>query len=98
MKQIMVILPLFAVLLLAAVPGFAGDHDGKQNLNTITVEQLAEVPGVGQELAQKIIDARSENGEFVDMDELLDVDGIDNSKLRKLKKHLYLEAASSCNC
>lgn len=98
MKKIMVILPLLTVLLFAAVPGFAGDHDGKQNLNAITVEQLAKVPGVGQELAQKIIDARSENGEFVDMDELLDVEGIDNSTLRKLKQHLYIEAASSCNC
>ena len=98
MKKIMIILPLLAALLFAAIPGFAGDHDGKQNLNTITVEQLADVPGVGQELAEKIIDARSENGEFVDMDELLDVDGMDNSQLRKLKKHLYIEAASSCNC
>jgi len=98
MKHLMVILSLLAVLFFTAVPGFSGDHEGKQNLNTITVEQLAQVPGVGEELAHKIIDARSENGEFVDMDELLDVDGIDNSKLRKLKKHLYIEAASSCNC
>ncbi|MDD2220058.1 MAG: helix-hairpin-helix domain-containing protein [Desulfoplanes sp.] len=98
MKKYIVILALITALFVAATPGFAEDHDGKLNLNAITVEQLANVPGVSQELAQEIIDARTENGEFVDMDELLDVDGIDNSLLRQLKQHLYIEATSGCNC
>jgi competence protein ComEA len=98
MKKCIVILFLITTLLVAAIPGFAEDHDGKLNLNAVTVEQLANVPGVSQELAQKIIDASSENGEFVDMDELLDIEGIDNSLLRQLKQHLYIEATSGCNC
>ena len=49
-------------------------------------------------MAEKIVQLRKENGEFVDMSELLDIDGMDNALLRKLDKHLFIEPASDCNC
>ena len=98
MKRIIIALALVLGLAVAAAPVFAGGNDGKLNLNVATVEQLAEVPGISLELAQAIIDLREENEEFVDMDELLDVDGINANLLRKLNKCLFLEPASSCNC
>lgn len=98
MKGIIIALTMILCLATAALPAFAGDNDGKLNLNIATVEQLAEIPGITPEMAQAIIDLREENEEFVDMEELLDVDGIDPGLLRQLQKHLFLEPASSCNC
>ncbi len=92
------LLTLVLTLSLAAAPAFAGDNSGKLNLNKATVEQLAEIPGLNQDMAEKIIELRDENEEFVDMEELLDVDGMDNTLLRKLDKHLFIEPASDCNC
>ena len=91
---------LAAVLILSTLvcAGYAGD-EGKLNLNKATVEELAKIPGLTKELAQKIIEYRKNNGGgFVDMEELLDVPGIDNKLLRELKKHLFIEDADDCNC
>jgi competence ComEA-like helix-hairpin-helix protein len=73
-------------------------EDGKLNLNAATVEQLSKVPGLNKSLAQKIVEIREKNGEFIDMEELLDIKGIDNRLLRQLKQHLYIEAVEDCNC
>ena len=73
-------------------------EDGKLNLNAATVEELVKVPGLNKGLAQKIVELREKNGEFIDMEELLDIKGIDNRLLRQLKQHLYIEAVDDCNC
>lgn len=89
-----------AVLMLfsALACGVYAGEEGKLNLNAATVEELVKIPGLNQEIAEKIIELRNENGEFIDMEELLDVDGIDNRLLRQLKKHLFIEAVDDCNC
>ena len=76
---------------------FAEDKD-KINLNPATVEDLAKIPGLNQELAKKITDAREENGEFVDMEELLDIEGIDETLLKQFEKYLKIEEQDVCNC
>lgn len=87
------------VLLLSTLAGtMYADEENKINLNTATVEQLVKIPGLNQDLAKKIIQLREENGEFIDMEELLDVDGITNQLLRQLKKHLFIEEVDDCNC
>jgi competence protein ComEA len=74
-------------------------EDAKQiDINKATVEELAKVPGLNMELAKKVVERRKENGEFVDLEELLDIEGIDNTLLRSLKKYLIISAAGSCNC
>lgn len=77
--------------------GFAEDQN-KVNLNSVSVEKLSKVPGLNMDLARKIIDLREENGEFIDMEELLSVPGIDNKLLRQLKKHLFIEPVEDCDC
>lgn len=72
--------------------------DGKLNLNAANREDLLKIDLIDEELADSILEMREENGEFVDMEELLDIDGIDNRLLRKLGKKIYLEPASDCNC
>ena len=46
------------------------------DLNTATLQDLMQVPGLSHELAGEIIAYREEYGEFYDVDELLEIDGI----------------------
>ena len=46
------------------------------DLNTATLQDLMQVPGLSNELAGEIIAYREEYGEFYDVDELLEIDGI----------------------
>lgn len=88
------------VLLFLAVLAGSGiaEEPKKINLNAVTVEELSQVPGLNMDLAQKIVQLRDENGEFIDMEELLSVPGIDNKLLRQLKKHLFIEEGEDCDC
>lgn len=66
----------------AAGPGSAG---GLTNLNTATVDQLDELPGVGPVTAQSIVDWRSDNGPFSRVEDLLEVRGIGEATLGDLR-------------
>ena len=78
--------------------GIYAEDEKKLNLNAATVEELSKIPGLKKDLAEKIIALRNENGEFIDMEELLDVPGINNQLLRQLKKYLFIESVDDCNC
>ena len=55
------------------------------NLNTATVSQLATLPGIGETAAQRIIEYRKTSGAFKDVEQLMDVSGIGEKKLEKLR-------------
>ena len=54
---------------------------GKVNINTAGSRQLMLLPGVGEVLADRIIDERSKNGPFSSPEDLTRVDGIGEKKL-----------------
>lgn len=60
------------------------------HLNSATLEELEELPGVGPVTAQKILDYRAEHGAFQSIDELDAVPGIGPARLAELEKVVQL--------
>lgn len=58
------------------------------NINTATARELKKLDGIGRVTAQAIIDYRTENGEFSSVDELINVKGIGEIKLEKIRDHV----------
>jgi competence protein ComEA len=72
----------------AAPPGGEGDPStvpGPVDLNTATLDELDELPGIGPATAQAIVDHRTSGGPFTSVDELLEVRGIGEAKLADLR-------------
>lgn len=60
------------------------------DVNLVTFEELLKINGIGETLAQRIIDFRFSEGTISNMDLLLKIDGIGESKLAILKQYLYV--------
>ncbi|MFV2177095.1 helix-hairpin-helix domain-containing protein [Actinomadura sp. LOL_016] len=73
-----------------ASPGAPGDGGAPVNLNTATVDQLDELPGVGPVLAGRIIEYRTANGGFRSIDQLQDVNGIGAGRFADLKARVRI--------
>lgn len=60
-------------------------------INSAGAKDLKAIPGIGNELAQRIISYRESNGKFKDLDELEGVEGIGEKKLANIKKSANLD-------
>lgn len=63
---------------------------GKLNLNSASIEQLAGLPGIGEKTAGNIYAYRIRVGKIKSLDELLNIKGIGEKKISKLKDFLTL--------
>lgn len=61
------------------------------DLNTATLSQLEELPGVGPVTAQKILDFRQKSGPLKSVNDLLAVPRISKNKLAKIKPYVYVK-------
>lgn len=58
------------------------------DINTATVEQLTYLPGIGNNLAEKIIDYREQVGGFQHIEDIMNVDGIGANTFNEISKYL----------
>jgi competence ComEA-like helix-hairpin-helix protein len=85
------LLPLSVALLLIALPASAAPKQPPEkpiNINTATVEQLQQLPGIGPETAKRIVRHREKHGPFRRVEELLVIQGISQKKFEELKPYV----------
>ncbi len=63
----------------------------KVDLNSADKETLMNMPGIGEKLAQRIIDYRKQNNDFSDVEELRNIQGITKYRYEKLKNLIQVK-------
>ena len=66
----------------------AAPKDGLLDLNTATIDQLDQLPGVGPVTAQAILQWRTKHGRFSSVEELQEVDGIGPKTYAQIAPHV----------
>jgi competence protein ComEA len=79
------LLSAILVLFLAVTPCLSKKKppDKPVNLNTVTSEQLQQVPGIGPATADKILKMRKSYGPFKTVDDLLAIRGLGPKRLER---------------
>ena len=65
------------------------------DVNTATVEQLQELPGIGPGTAKAIVRFREKSGPFRRVEDLLAIRGITKKRLEKLRPYVTVTLVSS---
>ncbi len=66
------------------------NENGKININTATIEQLDQIPGIGEATANKILNYREEVGSFKSIEEIKNVSGIGDKKYENMKEFICI--------
>ena len=64
------------------------DTYGKININQASADLLATLPGIGETIAQRIVDYREENGAFIRIQDLALVKGISNERVEAISDYI----------
>lgn len=68
----------------------AVSNQGIININTASLNELDDIPGVGPSTAEKIIEYRKSNGFFKKVEDIKNVSGIGEKKFEKIKKYITI--------
>lgn len=66
------------------------DKNGKINLNTASLEELMEIPGIGEAKAKAILAYREEHGGFSSIEEVKNIEGIKDGVFSKMKEYIVI--------
>ena len=90
-------LVLAGAVLGGVAPAASPDESGRGvvNVNTATLEQLQQLPGVGETRARALVEARREKGGFRSIEELMAVHGVGKALLEKLRPYVTLEGKTT---
>lgn len=64
------------------------ENDTKVNINTATQAELETLVGIGPSLAEKIIEHRQINGNFKNIEDIKNVNGIGDNKYESIKENI----------
>lgn len=73
---------------LSATPLAVSDTVNPIDINSADMDELCCLPGIGEALAQRIIDYRSNIGGFTSLEQLLQIKGIGQLTLERIKPFL----------
>ena len=62
----------------------------KININLSSKDELIKIPGVGEAIAERIIEYREQNGGFSSISEIMNVKGIGNAKFNSMKDYICI--------
>ena len=65
-------------------PTPAPTASGAININTASVDELIQLPGVGRRAAERIVAHRQEHGPFASLDDLQAVEGWHAERIRRI--------------
>ena len=83
--------PKAEITLEAAKPAVTAAAE-RIDLNTADAEALQTLPGIGEELASRIITYRTEHGGFTDPAELLNIEGIGDKTYAELIAYITVQS------
>jgi competence protein ComEA len=88
LRALVLALPLALATASAALSGVV-------NVNTASAEELSQLPGVGPARARSIVELREKRGGFKRVEDLLEVKGIGEAGLAKLRPFVALEGKTT---
>lgn len=89
-----VLMPLAATHTLSAAEKSVTATVPIVDLNKAGIGELTTVPGIGDVMAQRIVDWRKENGPFKRLEDLMKVKGVGEKKLAQLRPYLKIGRSS----
>lgn len=63
----------------------------KIDINKATKNELMSLPGIGEKTAELILELRKTKNKYTNINELLEVKGIGNKKLDKIRNHIIIK-------
>lgn len=67
------------------------NNSGKININTADANELEKIHGIGEKMAQRIIDYRAENGEFKQIEDIMKIQGIGKQTFENMKNDICVK-------
>lgn len=84
---------LFLLIIIGVFAFVAGSLSAQEkvDVNKATFAQLEKIPGIGPDMAKKIIDQRKELGSYKNVDQILQIKGIGPKTIEKIAPYLTID-------